>query len=125
MNTSNKKPLSSNYKALTFNLVNPLRSCLQKQYSINENRDEAFSGWKLKRANYARQSKKSHINSFQRILMSSSRISSIDMDFWRVLASQNDIITLTVVMFFVKCRFSMETNKAIDLFETWKERGGD
>ena len=52
-------------------------------------------------------------------------LTSIDMDFWRVLATQNDRVTMMIVMFVVKCRFSMETSKAVDLFENWATHGGD
>ena len=91
---------------------------------IDENTEIGLRAWRNKRQKYVNQARQS-FSSFRQHLMSESRVSSIDMDFWRVMASQNDRVTMMIVMFVVKCRFSSETSKAMDLFQNWKEYGGD
>ena len=90
---------------------------------IDEEKELELRDWRTRRETYVTKARDS-ISSFRQLSFS-SRKASIDMDFWRVLASQNDRVTMMIVMFVVKCRFSMETSKAVDLFENWAKHGGD
>ena len=91
---------------------------------IDEEKELELRDWRTRRESYVTKARDS-ISSFRRGLDEGSRKTSIDMDFWRVLATQNDRVTMMIVMFVVKCRFSMETSKAVDLFENWATHGGD
>ena len=135
---SNKQALEYSVKntklILTETIKNYNLSCLKTKTvsiddddqidEIDEKTELKLRAWRRRRERYVSQARDS-ISSFRQKLMSESRVSSIDMDFWRVLASQNDRVTMMIVMFVVKCRFSRETSKAMDLFQNWKQYGGD